>query len=282
MLQLKPNAIRIVDFYDDGEDAKHFTFEPVGFTHDIGINIGQFFMLTVPGFGQATFTYTTLPAENGRFVALIRKVGKLTNALFSLKKGAILGYNGPFGVGWPCNDLLNTPVLIVAGGCGLAPVAATIEHLINIGQANLTTVIYGAGNAKSQILAKERAYWKSKLLLTETLLTGGDTAYQGTPSDHISTVLTEHHIQPQIVLTCGPEAMMKSVANTCIDISIKQEKIWLSLEKRMRCGVGLCGHCYLANELVCIQGPTYRYDKLLQLENKTARFPEHDGLFSYC
>jgi anaerobic sulfite reductase subunit B len=282
MLQLTPQTIRIVDCYDDGEEAKHFTFEPIGFSHDQDVNIGQFFMLTVPGAGQAPFTYTTLPDHKGRFVALIRKVGKLTEKLFALKNGAVLGYNGPYGIGWPIDSLLNSDVLIVAGGCGLAPVAATIDHLINIGQADRTTVIYGAGNAKSQVLAKERAFWKSKLLLTETLLNGADELHQGTPSEHIATVLTQHHKQAQIVLTCGPEAMMKSVANTCMDLAIDSNNIWLSLEKRMRCGVGLCGHCYLANELVCSQGPTYRYDDLLELENKTSRFPEHSGLFSYC
>ncbi|MFT4941302.1 MAG: anaerobic sulfite reductase subunit B, partial [Paraglaciecola sp.] len=127
-----------------------------------------------------------------------------------------------------------------------------------------------------------RAHWKSKILLTETLLRGNDVLHRGTPSEHIAAVLSENHRQAQIVLTCGPEAMMKSVANTCMDLAINKENIWLSLEKRMRCGVGLCGHCYLANELVCKQGPTYRYDDLLGLENKTTRFPEHNGLFSYC
>jgi anaerobic sulfite reductase subunit B len=76
--------------------------------------------------------------------------------------------------------------------------------------------------------------------------------------------------------------MMKSVANVGLDLSIGSDKIWLSLEKRMRCGVGLCGHCYLADHLICKQGPTYRYDKFLQLENKTTQFPVHTGLFSYC
>jgi anaerobic sulfite reductase subunit B len=282
MLKLTPQPIRIVDCYNDGEDAKHFTFEPIGFNHNQDINIGQFFMLTVPGQGQAAFTYTSLPDHSGRFVALIRKVGKLTNALFSLKDGGVLGYNGPFGTGWPIDKLDNAEVLIVAGGCGLAPLAATIDHLINIGQAGHTTVIYGAGNAKSQILAKERARWNSKLLLIETLLTPSEALHLGTPSEHMATVLTEYHRQPKIILTCGPQAMMKSVANVGLDLSIGSDKIWLSLEKRMRCGVGLCGHCYLADHLICKQGPTYRYDKFLQLENKTTQFPVHTGLFSYC
>lgn len=282
MLQLTPQSIRIVDCYDDGQDAKHITFEPLGFVHDKPIQVGQFFMLSVPGAGQAPFTYTSLPDNNGRFVALIRKVGKLTNALFKLKQGAVLGYNGPFGRGWPIATLQDKEVLIVAGGCGLAPLAATIDYLIDAGRAQATTVIYGAGEARSQVLKEERSYWKSKLLMHETVLLGNQIKNLGTPSEHIAQVLADNDRQPQIVLTCGPEAMMKSVADTCNNLVIDSDKIWLSLEKRMSCGLGLCGHCYLAGELVCKQGPTYRYDELLELENKTSQFQPHSGLFSYC
>ncbi len=284
MLQLTPQPMCIVDSYDDGQDAKHFTFEPLGFVHETPIQTGQFFMLSVPGAGQAPFTYTSLPNTNskGRFVALIRNVGKLTNALFKLKSGAVLGYNGPFGRGWPVAKLQEKEVLIVAGGCGLAPLAATIDYLIDAGQAQTTTVIYGAGEARSQVLKDERAYWKSKLLMHEVMLVGNQIKNLGTPSEHIAQVLADHDRQPQIVLTCGPQAMMKSVADTCVNLVIGSEEIWLSLEKRMSCGVGLCGHCYLADQLLCTQGPTYRYDELLELENKTSQFRPHTGLFSYC
>jgi anaerobic sulfite reductase subunit B len=269
MLQLTPQPMRIVDCYYDGQDAKHFTFEPLGFVYDKPIQAGQFFMLSVPGVGQAPFTYTSLPNKKGRFFALIRKVGKLTDALFKLKPGTVLGYNGPFGQGWPLAKLKNKEVLIVAGGCGLAPLAATIDYLIDSGQAHTSTLIYGAGEAHSQVLQQERAHWQSKILTHETLLLGNQIKNLGTPSEHIAQVLADNDRQPQIVLTCGPEVMMKSVAETCMGLAINSDKIWLSLEKRMGCGVGQCGHCYLADELVCKQGPTYRYDKLLELENKT-------------
>ncbi|MFT5313428.1 MAG: anaerobic sulfite reductase subunit B [Paraglaciecola sp.] len=282
MLQLTPQSICIIDCYDDGQDAKHFTFEPLGFVHNRPIQVGQFFMLSVPGAGQAAFTYAALPDSKGRFVALIRKVGKLTKALFKLKKGAVLGYNGPFGRGWPVAKLPHTEVLIVAGGCGLVPLAATIDYLIDAGQAETTTVIYGAGEARSQVLQEERSYWKPKLVMHEILLVGNQIKNLGTPSEHIARVLAEHDRQPQIVLTCGPQAMMESVAETCVSLAIDSDKIWLSLEKRMSCGVGLCGHCYLADKLVCRQGPTFRYDELLELENKTSQFQPHSGLLSYC
>lgn len=282
MLQLTPQPMRIVDCYDDGQDAKHFTFEPLGFACDKPILAGQFFMLTVPGVGQAPFTYTSMPNTKGRFFALIRKVGKLTSALFKLKPGTVVGYNGPFGQGWPLSKLKHKEVLIVAGGCGLAPLAATIDYLVDSGQGQTTTLIYGAGETHSQVLSRERAYWKGKILSYETLLLGNYVKNLGTPSEHIAQVLSDNDRHPEIVLTCGPEAMMRSVAETCMDLLINSNKIWLSLEKRMDCGVGLCGHCYLADELICKQGPTYRYDKLRNLEDKTTRFQPHSGAFNYC
>jgi anaerobic sulfite reductase subunit B len=281
MLQLNPQAIRIVDSYDDGLDAKHFTFEAIDFEHQ-PVNIGQFFMLSVPGAGLAPFTYTSLPDTDGHFNVLIRKVGKLTGALFQLSNGAVLGYNGPLGVGWPMDVLQNKEVLIVSGGCGLAPVAACINYLIDNQQADNTTVVYGAGSADAQVLSTERAYWKSKLLVYETLLDSTDAEYAGTPTEHLAQLLAKHHKSPEIVLCCGPEAMMQSVVETCIGLGLKEQQIYLSLERRMRCGVGLCGHCYLGDNLVCTQGPTYRYDKYVSLQQKTTQFPAHQGLFNYC
>ncbi|GAA0859354.1 hypothetical protein [Aliiglaciecola litoralis] len=282
MLQLTPRSIRIVDSYEDGQNAKHVTFEPIDFIHEQPVRIGQFFMLSVPGAGLAPFTYTSLPDSKGRFVALIRKVGKLTKAIYALKQGAVLGYNGPYGQGWPIEMLANKEVLIVAGGCGIAPLAATIDHLIEIGRAGNTTLIYGAKDRPSQVLSRERRNWQNKILVHDTFMQTNDADKSGTPTQHIENVLAESDRHPQIVLTCGPEAMMRSVAITCHRLLISSDKIWLSLEKRMRCGIGLCGHCYLANELVCKQGPTYRYDKLLELENKTTVFHKHTGLYQYC
>ena len=215
-------------------------------------------------------------------MALIRKVGKLTAAICDLPIGQVLGYKGPLGIGWPVAEMINQEVLIVAGGCGLAPLTATIDHLIQQGQTGSTTVIYGAANRASQVLQHERQRWQARLPILETFMVGSQLDTLGTPSEHISRFLAQHNRQPKIVLTCGPLAMMKSVAKTCQELVIGRDNIWLSLEKRMGCGVGLCGHCYLANELICVQGPTYRYDQFANLENKTTAFASHDGLFRYC
>jgi anaerobic sulfite reductase subunit B len=84
------------------------------------------------------------------------------------------------------------------------------------------------------------------------------------------------------VLTCGPEVMMMAVAKTCMDSGLQSSDIWMSVERRMRCGVGLCGHCYVANSYACKQGPAYRYDDYLSLENKMVSTQQHQGAFQYC
>lgn len=278
MLQLSPQTIQIIDFYSDGTDARHFSFEPRNFTHNEAIGIGQFFMLSVPGFGLAPFTYTSLPDKRGRFTALVRKVGKLTDKLFTLEKGSLLGYNGPYGKAWPLAKISTKEVLIVAGGCGLAPVATTIDYLIESGRANSVTLLYAARDRLSQVLKKERTRWQSTINLHETFDVGGDPKHSGVATKQLSFVIEKFNIQPEILLTCGPEPMMRAVAEKCIDLGLNSADIWMSIERRMRCGVGLCGHCYIGNSYACKQGPSYNYDEFIALEmNSTSvqAYPNH-------
>lgn len=282
MLQLTPKTIQIVDFYEDGTGSRHFTFEPKGFVHGEPIGIGQFFMLTVPGAGLAPFTYTSLPDKQGRFNALIRKVGKLTDKLFTLQKGDILGYSGPHGNGWPLAKINQKEVLIVAGGCGLAPLATAIDYLIEQGQAGSVTLLYAARDHESQVLKQERARWQSKIKVFETLDTQGDKEHAGLPTQHISTVLSDCVRKPNVLLTCGPEAMMKEVAKMCLGLGFAGADIWLSIERRMRCGVGLCGHCYMGSTYACKQGPSYCYDEFIALGHHDTAEPAFLRHYQYC
>jgi NAD(P)H-flavin reductase len=130
MKSLTPNAVRVVECYDDGTDARHYRFESVARCVMLTPEPGQFFMLSVPGHGEAPFTYVTPPDDSGHFTALVRAVGGLTRALATLDTGAVLGARGPFGRGWPLAELRGRRVLLIAGGCGLAPLAALLDRLI--------------------------------------------------------------------------------------------------------------------------------------------------------
>jgi anaerobic sulfite reductase subunit B len=267
---LTPDPVRIASLYEDGEDSRHFTFEPVG---DISIQParpGQFFNLSVPGHGEAAFTYLALPDDKGRFSALIRKVGDLTSALFECSEGDLLGYRGPFGKGiWPLEQLQGKRVLAIAGGCGLAPLACAIEALLEL--KSPVALIYGSRDPANQNLQQERAIWKSRLPLIETFDLPSDKSQRsGTPLEHVDDIVEELGGKPEAIITCGPEVMMNAAADFFLKRGLNGDRIHLALERRMHCGIGICGHCYLGSSYVCIDGPVYSWQELSRLRALTA------------
>ncbi|WED20693.1 oxidoreductase [Vibrio sp. JC009] len=271
MLDLTPQPIRLVRVYEDGQDIKHFTFEAADqsrglpdFANPDVVEPGQFFMLSIPGFGEAAFTYASMPDENGRFNALIRRIGSLTDALFLHEEGDLLGARGPFGKGWP--DLKGTKVLVVAGGVGLAPVAAQVDTLIAAGSEPV--VYFSARNEAMLVMKEERARWESQCTLYQAVddidNAKGDYMHGRKLADNLHFI-EEKQGPFDHVMTCGPEGMMEAVCKIMAQHGHPSECIWLSLERRMHCGVGLCGHCYVADDLVCMDGPTYRWDQLGEL-----------------
>lgn len=269
MSSLIPLPVRIVDQYDDGLDARHITFEAFEPERMRPAKPGQFLMLSLPGVGEAPFTYVHGPDHFGRFDLLVRRVGALTGALFELAPSAVLGVRGPFGRGWPDDSLGTERVLAVAGGCGLAPLAAALDELASA-PAPRGALIYGSRSEPSQVLARERSRWRKSLPMFETFEVPSHAhPHAGTPLSQLEAALAALGGSADRALVCGPEAMMLAVAGRLHEHGISQQQIWLSLERRMHCGVGLCGHCYLAETYVCRQGPTYRYDQLLTLLAKS-------------
>lgn len=263
MLEMTPRGLRLLDCYDDGVESRHMTLridEPQA--RDRAVIPGQFFMLAVPGLGEAPFTYVSPPNGDGEFTALIRRIGRLTSRLFDLRPGARLGYRGPYGKGWPL-FLGARRVLVVAGDCGLAPLAGLIEESLRHPAPPQLRVLYAARSAEAQVLARERARWRQALPLIETLDEGGPEALHGSLLGQLERLCAAE--LPQAVLCCGPEAFMRATAQVCVAQGVPADSLWLSVERRMHCAVGLCGHCYIAHSHACVDGPTYRYDDYLAL-----------------
>ena len=276
MIDATPRRLLLLEQYADGEDARHFSLcieQPRA--SDKAVLPGQFFMLTMPGVGEAPFTYISLPDAQGHFSALVRRTGLLTQALFEQPAGAILGYRGPFGRGWPL-FFGDHRVLLVAGGCGLAPLAGVIENASRQQLPAQLSVIYGARHAAAQVLGRERARWRQALRFIETCDQAAPRQRQGTPLAHFDEVLAAQ--APTALLCCGPEPLMQAAAEGCLQRGIAADKIWLSLERRMHCADGLCGHCYLGSSYVCQDGPTYSYDRYLQLVGNSSppAIAQHD------
>ncbi len=265
---MTPQPIRIAEIYDDGEASRHFTFEAInGTTHSA--KPGQFFTLVLPGHGEAAFTYLSLPDADGRFKALIRQAGSLTTELFKCDTGDLIGFRGPFGNGWPIDQLLGKRVLIIAGGIGLPPLAAIADHLI-ADKNTQVALIYGSHSPTDQVLKYERSAWHMYMPVLETFdHPSNNEQLAGTPLDHVTEIEIKPGGKPEAILTCGPEVMMDAVAHYFTQNNLASEDIWLALERRMHCGVGECGHCYLGSSYVCTDGPIYSWQQLTQLHRQT-------------
>jgi len=262
MQNLTPNAIELVDYYNDGEEARHFSFKLLE-PHSMAIPLpGQFFMLYIPGIGSAPFTFTSVPDVQGIFSSLIRRMGRVTSALFDCKPGSILGARGPFGKGWALEELAGQRVLIIAGGCGLAPLVSLTDYLIKEQSCEQVTLIYGSRSAAAQLLNPERQRWQKHIAVYDVVEDKDFPGLTGTPLDALPTVLKDLQKTPTVLLLCGPEVMMHAVAKHFVNLGLSPQSIWLSIERRMHCAVGTCGHCYLEHHYACKDGPTYRWDTI--------------------
>ncbi|MBA6257619.1 MULTISPECIES: iron-sulfur cluster-binding protein [unclassified Colwellia] len=278
MLNHTPDAIELVDYIDDGEKARHYQFRLRNITSQAttydwqSAQPGQFFMLNVPSIGEAAFTFTEPPNEQGEFRALIRQMGKLTHTLFTLPKGEILGARGPFGHGWPLEEIIGKNIIIIAGGCGLAPLVNLINGLIdNLADDQRVVLVYGAQSKRAQLLSPERERWQAHIKIYNTLneikdqYTLAENESQGTPLDIIDTAMSAFTKPPATALLCGPEIMMYRAAKQLVNKGMTNDAIFLAIERRMHCAVGLCGHCYLHEHYVCKKGPTFSWQELQSL-----------------
>lgn len=266
MISLTPNAVKLVEYFDDGEETRRYQFRLLDPCTMTQADPGQFFMLTVPGSGSAAFTFTSSPDQRGQFSVLIRRTGSLTRALFECDSGSILGARGPFGKGWPIDKLKDQRVLIIAGGCGLAPLVSLTDYLLETKHCEQLVLLYGAATEKKQMLNSQRAHWQQTMPVYNVVEDINYNGLTGTPLDALPEALSEFTKKPTVVLLCGPEIMMQVLATEFTQRGLSPSSIFLSIERRMHCATGLCGHCYLQQQYVCQNGPTYRWDEFLSLQ----------------
>lgn len=243
--------------FKDKEDRNTYSFLP-----------GQFNMLTLPGIGEAAISISSDPANKNTIDHTVKKVGSVTGVLFNFKEGASVGVRGPYGSAWPMDKAKGKDVIIVAGGVGLAPVRPVIMHIFkNRKDYGKFKIISGARNINKMLFTKEFSSWQDKKHDVELILTV-DKVNEGEKWEHNVGVVTTCFDNAcldagnSIVITCGPEIMMKFVVKELLKKGFKEDQIYVSLERRMQCGVGRCGHCQIGKYFVCKDGPVFSYDKV--------------------
>jgi len=235
---------------DDTKKRKEFCFLP-----------GQFVELTVFGIGEAPFSIPSSPNNKDFFELCIRNVGSVSGALHRLPVGSKVGIRGPFGKGYfPFEKMMNKNVVIIAGGLGMAPVRSLLKYIIEDRKSYKgLTLIYGCVEPKSILYKDEISQWKKNGNI-EVELTVDKPDDNWKEAVGVCTNLIPALTYPPeetIIVVCGPPVMYKFVIIELEEKHYKHENIFLSLERRMECGVGKCNHCHIGNKLACVDGPVF-------------------------
>jgi len=272
-----PNEATIKNVKRQSYDTKSFT---IAYTTSVDsaakdMKPGQFVMTSVPGLGEAAFSLSSCwNPKTEAFEMTVREVGNVSGYLHKCKEGDKIGVRGPYGKGWPIVEAKDRNVLIVAGGIGLAPLRPVMthvaEHRDDYGDFE---ILYGARTPEDMIFRDEFSRW-SRIPYTWFSLTV-DKVPEGQAWQHnvgvVTTLFDKMRTEPDdsVVLTCGPEIMMRFVARDLVARGFERSQIYISLERRMRCGIAQCGHCQIGSKFVCKDGPVFLYSQMMGLPDLT-------------
>jgi NAD(P)H-flavin reductase len=273
-----PAPARIAEVIAESHDTRTFVLAPTGGASVTPAAPGQFVMLSLLGSGEAAFTPSgwngTGPA--GAPIRLtVRRVGSLTTALFALGAGDVVGLRGPFGRGFP-DWPADADLLFVAGGCGLAPLRAAIEaRIARRAPSSHLTIVYGARTPATRIFRTDLERWRSMPAVTVLdYVEHADATWRGRTGDvpqALDVALAQR--RPDFAAVCGPPAMMVAAAARLVAAGTPQTHVSLAIERQMKCGVGLCGHCYVGHRLACVHGPVFSLRELARIDASFTSLP---------
>lgn len=247
-----------------------FTLElsPERSTNSFNFLPGQFNMLYVFGVGEVPISISGDPAKSESLIHTTRAVGNVTKAMQRLKVGGTLGVRGPFGTSWPVELVSGYDVVLVAGGIGLAPLRPVLYYLLaNRNNYGKVVLLYGTRTPDDILFQNELKKWRSRFdLETHITVDRAAGAWHGNVGV-VTTLINKAPFDPlnTMAMVCGPEIMMRFTAMAMQKRGLTDERIYVSMERNMKCGIGLCGHCQMGTEFICKDGPVYSYAKIKDL-----------------
>jgi sulfhydrogenase subunit gamma (sulfur reductase) len=226
----------------------------------LGYRPGQFNMLGLPGFREAPFSFSSLEDHTGTFVHTIRAAGNVVSALGRLGPGDGVAFRGPFGAGWPLDKARGKNLILVAGGIGMAPLRPVVEYVRkHRDRFRAVFLLYGAKTSDDLLYRRQLAQWNEEI----TVLLAADRVRGELPLPVQEGVVTNLFprvrtaLRETVTFMCGPQVMMKFAAGGLILDGQAPGDIYVSLERRMECGVAQCGHCQIGARFVCKDGPVF-------------------------
>lgn len=226
---------------------------------------GQFNMLYVFGTGEVPISICGDPANHKVLVHTTRAVGPVTNAMRTLKKGDCIGIRGPFGTSWPVAEAEGKDVVIVAGGIGLAPLRPAMYHVLaHRDRYERVVLLYGTRTSDDILYKTELERWRAKFDLEVDVTVDRATGDWHGNVGVVTTLIPKVPFDPSstVAMVCGPEVMMRFTALELQQRGVPLERIYVSMERNMKCAVGLCGHCQWGTTFVCKDGPVFPYSQV--------------------
>ena len=253
-----PTPFRVVAASRETDDTVTFECRAADGNGPLAFEPGQFNMVYAFGIGEVPISLSGDPTRTDSYVHTVRAVGGVTDALFALEPGDAIGVRGPFGTAWPTAELEGNDVVIVAGGIGLAPLRPAIYTIAaNRDRYGDVSVLYGARTPADLLFVDELA----ALACThgfdfKVTVDSGDESWRGTVGP-VTVLIPRASFTPERTgaLVCGPGVMMRFVVEELEDRGVPTDSIFISMERNMHCGVGLCGRCQFGPTFICKNGP---------------------------
>ncbi|MFQ5442736.1 MAG: FAD/NAD(P)-binding protein [Thermodesulfobacteriota bacterium] len=265
----RPTAVKVVKVERHSGDVSLFRLKrtdgrPFSAGRD-GLSFvpGQFVLAGLWGYGEAPFGAASDPYDTSRIDIVVRRAGQVTGAMHALKRGAQMTLRGPYGNGYPLKFFSGMDILLVTGGCGIPPIASLIRYIIkNRASFGRVHLIYGAKSCGELLLRRDLKKWEKSIDVTLTV-DRPECDWEGR-SGLVSDCLPAINVDPlnTVVAMCGPGPMVDSIEHLVNLKGISDRRIFVSIERRMQCGVGRCQHCVTGGKYVCTDGPVFNLDEI--------------------
>ncbi len=225
---------------------------------------GQFALVGQIGYGESPLGPLSSPYEDEYIEVAVRKTGTVTNRLHSLKKGDEITLRGPYGNGFPLEFMEDKDIVCATGGCGIPPIAALVEYIIkNREKFGRVYVLYGARSPEELLMKDKMKEWEKKGVKIILTIDRPDPKWKG-PVGFVTDLVKEIDINEAnaVATMCGPGPMMDAIEKILRPLGISDKRIFVSMERKMQCGVGKCQHCTTGKKYVCTDGPVFNYDEI--------------------
>ncbi len=261
-----PTGVHVLEVTQETHDVVTLRLAaPEGFTHQPG----QFNMLSLPGIGDVPISISGSYEDSIEHT--LRAVGKATTALANLSTGSSIGVRGPFGSAWPLELAVGRPVVVIAGGIGLAPLRGAIRELLaRPDDVPAIRLLYGTRSPGDILFQRELLGWiQHSRMYAHVTVDRGAPSWTGNIG--VVTKLMRRKEMPTdgLYLVCGPEIMMRFALVELFSMGVPAQNVYVSMERNMKCAAGLCGRCQYGPFFVCKDGPVFRYDTIADIFGKT-------------